>query len=93
MKNKADNTNLNVDLWVTSDPFGFGEWIKMTLLEPADEENHYVIVRHKGAYVSGARVISKNDIPKPMQVNLGDDYVPYSDKAEGPRVTLFDNDV
>ncbi|WP_419155180.1 helix-turn-helix domain-containing protein [Weissella minor] len=90
MKNKADKTNLDVDLWVTSDPFGSGEWIKMTLLEPADEENHYVIVRHKGSYVSGARVISKNDIPKPMQVNLGNDYVPYESKADGPRVELFE---
>lgn len=91
VKKQAGKTNLDVDLWVTSDPFGSGEWIKMTLLEPVDEENHYVIVRHKGAYVSGARVISKNDIPKPNQVNLGDAYVPYEPKAEGPRVTLFEN--
>lgn len=73
------------DAYVSNDPFGQGEWLKFDT-GYYTRKNHWALVRHKGSYVFGARVVKKNQIPIQMREQAGNYYEPYSYDAFGSRV-------
>ena len=51
------------------------------------KQTRWVLVRHKGAYVSGIRLVTRQQIPVSMREQAGSVYVKYNQKAEGPRAS------
>lgn len=59
---KSDHDLGNQDVTVYDDPFGDGDWLKFST-GLVDKDNHWVMVRHKGSYVSRAKLITKDQLP------------------------------
>jgi len=74
-----------VDAYVSNDPFGSGEWIKFDT-GMYSKNNRWALVRHKGSYVSAARLVTKKQIPVQMREQAGNFYFSYNKKTDGPRV-------
>lgn len=75
-----------VDDFVSDDPFSQGEWLKFDT-GYYTKKNRWALVRHKGSYVFGTRLVRKNQIPLQMREQAGADHSPYSPKTDGPRVS------
>lgn len=81
---KWENVPQSVDAYVINDNFGNGEWLRFQVGEIPEKGMNYAYVQHKGSYVSRARLVHKNDIPKMIRNNMGT-YLAYHKAAEGPR--------
>lgn len=79
------NVNSSADVYVSDDPFGKGEWLKIVTGQLPTKQTRWVLVRHKGAYVSGVRLVTRQQIPLSMREQAGSFYVKYNSAAEGPR--------
>jgi len=74
----------SVDVYVSDDPFGNGEWLKLATGQRPTMQSRWVLVRHKGSYVSGVRLVTRQQIPVSMREQAGSFYTKYDQKAEGP---------
>ncbi len=76
-----------VGAWVTTGPFGDGEWLKFRVGEIPEKGMNYALVLHKGSYVKQARLVTRNDLPRLTRSVLGpgDGYMPYKDTEFGPK--------
>lgn len=77
-------TKLTVDTFVADDPFGSGSWLHVTTGQHGPT-NRWALVRHRGAYVSGVRLVKQHQIPLPMREQAGRVYLKYHPRADGPR--------
>jgi transcriptional regulator with XRE-family HTH domain len=74
------------DTYVSDDSFGNGEWLKFYSGQPT-KSARWVLVKHKGSYVSGVRVTRRNQIPLVMREQAGSIYLKYHQKTDGPRAS------
>lgn len=81
IKNKSE-----FDTFISDDPFGNGEWLKFKTGKYTNQ-NRWVVVAHKGSYVSNVRTITSKDIPTGFKEQVGNRYFRYSKKTMGPRVS------
>lgn len=80
------NVKSESDTFISDDPFGNGEWLKFKTGQYT-ESNRWVIVAHKGSYVSDVRTINYNELPSTFKEQVGNKYYSYNKKAMGPRVS------
>ncbi|UQS84751.1 helix-turn-helix domain-containing protein [Apilactobacillus apisilvae] len=76
-----------VDAFVTSDPFGEGQWLKFSVGD-YNKNQRWALLRYKGSYVSAARPISKNNIPNNIKDIIGNRYFKYDKKNGGNRYNV-----
>ncbi|WP_172188281.1 helix-turn-helix domain-containing protein [Lentilactobacillus kribbianus] len=79
-----NRSQAKVDTFVSDTPFGDGEWLKF-MTGQYNKQNKWVLVAHKGAYVSRIRLITYNRVPDSYREQVGTNYFKYQPKAMGPR--------
>lgn len=75
-----------VDTFISDNPFGDGEWLRFETGQYAKQDK-WVVVAHKGSYVSSVRNISDKEIPPTLRTQVGTEYFKYNKKAMGPRIS------
>lgn len=81
-----NKSSRKIDTYISDDPLGNGEWLKFEVGQYTPT-NKWVLVEHKGSYVSGVRMLESDQIPVNFQEQVGKDYFKYDQKAMGPRVS------
>lgn len=71
------------DTYVSDDPFGKGSWLKFYSGQPT-KTARWVLVKHKGSYVSAVRIVRRDQIPLVMREQAGSTYFKYHKQTEGP---------
>ena len=74
------------DTYVSDDPFGKGSWLKFYSGQPT-KTARWVLVKHKGSYVSAVRIVRRDQIPLVMREQAGSTYFKYHKQTEGPRAS------
>lgn len=74
------------DTYVSDDPFGKGSWLKFYSGQPT-QTARWVLVKHKGSYVSAVRIVRRDQIPLVMREQAGSTYFKYHKQTEGPRAS------
>ncbi|GEB25278.1 helix-turn-helix domain-containing protein [Pediococcus acidilactici] len=77
---------MSVDTFISDDPFGNGEWLKFKAGRHTTKDK-WVLVSHRGSYVSNVRLITYEEVPTTFKKQVGTDYFKYRQKTMGPRVS------
>ncbi|RRK11842.1 XRE family transcriptional regulator [Lactiplantibacillus garii] len=82
----ASQTTQTVDAFVADDPFGAGSWLKLTTGQHGTKYR-WALVQHRGASVSGIRLVTRKQIPGVMREQAGNVYLKYHFRQDGPRAS------
>lgn len=92
-KGKTTKQHINdpqpVKAFVTTSPFGDGEWLKFEIGAIPKKGMNYAFVEYKGSYVRRARLITRDEIPRMIRDYLGTSPMPYHKEFDQKNINPF----